>query len=167
MLTHIDELDEHIRNLDDDINNQMKDKEKMAPAAIQEIPGIADASANAIITVLGTDMNRFPTDAHISYLAGLYSGNNESAHKRRSGKTHKENALLRSTLVVCAHSAVQNRKSYFHAQFQRISAHRGKKRAYVAVAHSMLVAIYYILKDSVVFRILVQSITTNSTANER
>lgn len=83
---------------------------------------------------------------------GLCNGNNESAHKRRSGKTRKGNALLRSTLVVCAHSAVQNKKSYFHAQFQRNSAHRDKKRVYVAVAHSMLVAIYHILKDGVVFQ---------------
>ena len=64
----------------------------------------------------------------------------------------KGNALLRSTLVTCAHAATRNKKSYFYAQFMRISAHRGKQRAYVAVAHSMLVAIYHILKDGVVFK---------------
>ncbi len=64
----------------------------------------------------------------------------------------KGNALLRSTLVVCAHSATRNKNSYFYAQFMRISSHRGKKRAYVAVAHSMLIAIYHILKDGVVFK---------------
>ncbi len=64
----------------------------------------------------------------------------------------KGNALLRSTLVVCAHSAVRNKSSYFCAQFNRISAHRGKKRAYVAVAHSILIAIYHVLKDGVPFR---------------
>lgn len=53
--------------------------------------------------------------------------------------------------MVCAHSAIKNKDSYFYAQFQRISAHRGKKRAYVAVAHSMLIAIYHILKDNVLF----------------
>lgn len=90
-----------------------------------------------------------PADAHISSWAGLCPGNNESAHKRKSGKTTKGNALLRDTLVVCAHSAVKNKNSYYSAQFARISAHRGKKRAYVAVAHSMLVAIYRILKDGV------------------
>ena len=62
------------------------------------------------------------------------------------------NALLRSTLVVCAHSAVRNKNSYFYAQFQRIKAHRGAKRAYVAVAHSMLIAIYHVLKDGVAFK---------------
>ena len=60
--------------------------------------------------------------------------------------------MLRNTLVVCAHAAVKNKSSYFSAQFARISAHRGKKRAYVAVAHSMHVAIYHILKDGVVFK---------------
>lgn len=123
VLRHIDELDEHIRNLDDDINNQMKDDEKKASAAIQDITGIAEASANAIISVIGTDMGRFPSDAHISSWAGLCPGNNESAKKRGSGKTCKGNVLLRSTLVVCAHSAVKNNNSYFSAQFQRISAH--------------------------------------------
>lgn len=152
VLCHIDELGEHIRNLDDDINKQMKDDEKKASTAIQDITGIAEASANAIISVIGTDMSRFPTDAHISSWAGLCPGNNESAKKRRSGKTGKGNALLRSTLVVCAHSAVKNKSSYFYAQFQRISTHRGKKCAYVAVAHSMLIAIDHVLKDGVIFK---------------
>ena len=68
------------------------------------------------------------------------------------GRRERGNALLRSTLVICAHSAVKNKKSYFYAQFMRISAHRGKKRAYVAVAHSMLIAIYHILKEGVAFK---------------
>lgn len=67
-------------------------------------------------------------------------------------KTTKGNALLRDTLVVCAHSAVKNKQSYFSAQFARISAHRGKKRAYIAVAHAMLIAIYHVLKDGVMFK---------------
>ncbi len=78
----------------------MKDDEKKASNAIQDITGIAEASANAIILVIGTDMGRFPTDAHISSWAGLCPGNNESAKKCRSGKICKRNALLRSMLVV-------------------------------------------------------------------
>ena len=152
MLKHIDELAAHIKELDDDIDRHMKDDEKVAAAQIQEITGIGNTSAEVVISVIGTDMSRFPTDAHLASWAGLCPGNNESAKKRKSGKTRKGNALLRSTLVVCAHSAVKNKKSYFYAQFQRISAHRGKKRAYVAVAHSMLIAIYHILKDGVPFR---------------
>ncbi len=151
MLTHIDELASHIKELDDNIDRHMKDDEKVAAARIQEITGIGNTSAETIISVIGTDMSRFPTDAHLSSWAGLCPGNNESAGKRKSGKTRKGNALLRTTLVVCAHSAVKHKQSYFSAQFQRISVHLGKKRAYVAVAHSMLIAIYHILKDDVPF----------------
>ena len=152
LLRHLDELNAIIRELDDDIDSFMKPEEKQAAKVIQDIPGIANTSAQAVISVIGTDMGRFPTDAHIASWAGLCPGDNESAQKKKSGKTRKGNALLRETLVVCAHSAVRNKSSYFYAQFMRISAHRGKKRAYVAVAHSMLVAIYHILKDGVVFR---------------
>ena len=152
LLAHLDELNAHIKELDDDIDNSMKPDEKKAVTLLQDIPGIADTSAKGIISVIGTDMERFPTNAHIASWAGLCPGNNESAQKRKSGKTRKGNALLRETLILCAHSAVKNKNSYFHAQFARISAHRGKKRAYVAVAHSMLIAIYHILKDGVVFK---------------
>ena len=152
LLKHIDELNVHIKNLDDDIDNHMNNDEKKAVEAITAIGGIAESSAKAIISVIGTDMNRFPTDAHISSWAGLCPGNNESAKKRYSGKTNKGNNLLRTTLIICAHAAVKMKGTYFSAQFKRISAHRGKKRAYVAVAHSILIAIYHILKDGVKYR---------------
>ena len=152
LLVHLDELNAHIKNLDDEIDNFMKPEEKKASEAIQSIPGIGNTSAQAVISVIRTNMNRFPTDSHIASWAGLCPGDHESAKKRKSGKTRKGNALLRSTLVTCAHSAVRNKQSYFYAQFMRISAHRGKKRAYVAVAHSMLIAIYHILKDGMVFK---------------
>lgn len=152
LLTHLDELNIHIKNLDDEINDFMKPEEKQAAKDIQDITGIGNSSAQAIISVIGVDMERFPTDRHLSSWAGLCPGDHESAKKRKYGKTRKGNALLRSTLVICVHSAVKNKKSYFYAQFMRISAHRGKKRAYVAVAHSMLIAIYHILKEGVAFK---------------
>ena len=152
LLKHLDELNIHIKELDDDIDSFMKPEEKQASAAIQEVTGIGSTSAQAVISVIGTDMGRFPDDAHIASWAGLCPGDNESAKKRKSGKTRKGNALLRETLVNCVHAAVKNKRSYFYAQFMRISVHRGKKRAYVAVAHSMLIAIYHILKDGVVFK---------------
>lgn len=151
LLTHLDELNIHIKNLDDEIDNFMKPEEKKASQVIQDIKGIGNTSAQTIISVISTDMSRFPTDAHISSWAGMCPGDNQSAGKRKSGKTRKGNALLRTTLITCAHAAVKDKSSYFYAQFMRISAHRGKKRAYVAVAHSMLIAIYHILKDGVVF----------------
>ncbi len=147
LLKHVDELDAHIEHLNQDIDNHMKPDEKQAVNAIKDVTGLGVKSAQAVISVIGTDMERFPTDAHISSWAGLCPGDNESAGKRRSGKTRKGNYLLRTTLIVCAHSAVKVKNSYFRAQFQRVSAHRGSKKAYVAVAHSMLVAIYHILKE--------------------
>ncbi|MCI6888481.1 MAG: transposase [Lachnospiraceae bacterium] len=132
LLVHLDELNIHIKNLDDKIDNFMKPEEKQASQAIQNVTGIGNTSAQAIISVIGADMNRFPADRHISSWAGLCPGDNESAKKRKSGKTRKRNVLLRTTLITCAH--------------------RRLKRAYVAVAHSMLIAIYHILKDGVIFK---------------
>lgn len=152
LLSHLDELNEHIRNLDDEIDYFMKPEEQIASAKIQDIPGIGNSSAQAIISVIGTEMDRFPTDRHISSWAGLCPGNNESAQKRRSGKTRKGNSLLRTTLILCAHSAIKVKSSYFYAQYMRICAHRGKKKAILAVAHSMLIAIYHVLKEDVPFK---------------
>ena len=152
ILSHIDELVAHIRELDSRIDGHMKPDEKKAVDAIKDVTGLGVDSARIVISVIGTDMGRFPTDAHIASWAGLCPGSNESAGKRRTGKTRKGNKLLRTTLITCAHSAANSKNSFFHAQFQRVSAHRGSKRAYVAVAHSMLVAIYHILKDGVAFQ---------------
>ena len=152
LLQHIDDLDKYIAELDDEIDDNMSDGDKAHAAELDSIPGIGQDSAKTILAIIGTDMSRFPTAAHLCSWAGIAPGNNESAGKRKSGKIRKGNTLLRSTLVTCAHAATRNKKSYFYAQFMRISAHRGKKRAYVAVAHSMLVAIYHILKDGVVFK---------------
>lgn len=152
LLNHLDELNQHIENLEKEIDDSMKPQEYQAVEAIKEIPGIADASAKAVISVIGTDMERFPTDKHLASWAGICPGNNESAHKRKSGKTTKGNAILKETLVICAHSAARVRDSYFYAQFQRLRSHRGAKKAYVAVAHSMLIAIYHVLKYGTVFK---------------
>lgn len=144
--THIQELDHHIAELDQDINEHMNDEEKKAAEWIQQIPGIGDDSSKIIISVIGTDMSRFPTGKNLASWAGLCPGNHESAGKKKSGRTTKGNKLLRTTLVVCAHSAVQKKDSYFYSLYCRISAHRGKKRAIVAVAHAMLIIIYNMLK---------------------
>ena len=152
VLRHIDDLDSYIKELKDDIDNTMKPDQKLAADAIQDIPGIGENSAKAIISVTGTNMDRFPSAKHLSAWAGLCPGNNESAGKRKNARTRKGNNLLRSTLIICAHSAVRNKTSYFYAQFQRISTRRGTKRAYVAVAHSMLIAIYHILNEGVIYK---------------
>lgn len=93
-------------------------------------------------------MSRFPTAGHISSWSGLCPGNNESAGKRRSGKTRKGNKILKAIMVECAQVAKKNKNTFFYAQYQRLVVKRGKNRAKVAVAHSMLIAIYYMLKEN-------------------
>lgn len=152
LLQHIDDLDKYIAELDDEIDDNMSDGDKTHAAELDSIPGIGLDSAKTILAIIGTDMSRFPTAAHLCSWAGIAPGNNESAGKRLSGRTTQGNKVLKSTLVQCAHAAVKVKTSYFYAQYQRLSIRRGKKRAIVATAHSMLIAIYHVLRDGVVFR---------------
>lgn len=151
VLDHIDDLNERISVLDTMVKDYMTEYET-AIAAIDKLPGVGRRSAEVILAELGTDMSRFPSAAHISSWTGLCPGNHQSAGKRKHGKTTKGNKTLKSILVECAKSARNVKGSYFSAQYQRISARRGKNRATVAVAHSMLIAIYHVLKFGVPFR---------------
>ena len=152
VLKHIDELDKHIAELNDEIDNNMSDGDKARVAQLDSIPGIAPDSAKTILSIIGTDMNRFPSANHLCSWAGIAPGNNESAGKRLSGRITKGNKVLKSTLVQCANAAVRVKSSFFYAQYQRLSVRRGKKRAVVAVAHSILIAIYHMLKYGRIFR---------------
>jgi transposase len=145
-LKHIDFLDEEIKCLDRDIEERMRPFEEDLEL-LDTIPGVARRSAENILAEIGTDMNRFPSEAHLSSWSGMAPGNNESAGKRKSGKTSKGNKHLRSTLIQCALAASHSRETYLSAQYHRIAARRGIRRAAVAVGHSILVIIYHILKN--------------------
>lgn len=151
VLDHIDDLNKRISVLDTMVKDYMTEYEA-AISAIDELPGIGRRSAEVILAEIGTDMSRFPSAAHIASWSGLCPGNHQSAGRRKHGKTTKGNKTLKSILVECAKSARNVKGSYFSAQYQRIAARRGKNRATVAVAHSMLIAIYHILKFGVPFR---------------
>lgn len=150
IIDHIDDLNRRIGELDKMVKEYMAEYES-AIAAIDEIPGIARRSAEVILAEIGLDMSRFPSAAHLCSWAGICPGNYQSAGKRKHGRTRKGNAALKTILTQCAKSAKTVKSSYFSAQYQRISARRGKNRATLAVAHSMLIAIYHILKNKTAF----------------
>ena len=151
IVDHIDDMTRRIDELDG-MMKEYTEKYEQAIEAIDELPGIARRSAEVIIAEIGMDMNLFPSAAHLCSWAGLSPGNNKSAGKRKSGQTTKGNKALKTILTQCAKAARNCKDSYFSAQYQRIAARRGKNRATIAVAHSMLIAIYHVLNEGVAFR---------------
>ena len=147
VIEHIDEISKRILNMDKLIDAYMVEYEENKKK-LEKIPGIGKRSSEIILAEIGQDMSRFPTASHISSWAGICPGNNESAGKRRNGRTRKGNKILKSTLVECAQSAIRKKDSFLYAQYQRISMRRGKKRAIVAVAHTMLIAIYHMINEN-------------------
>jgi transposase len=144
-LRHIDFLDEEIGRLDEEIKRRMLPFEEDLEL-LDTIPGVARRTAETIAAEIGTNMDQFPSAAHLCSWAGLCPGQNESAGKRKSGTTRKGNKKLRSALVEAARAAGRTKNTYLSSQYHRIAARRGANRAAVAVAHSILMIAYYILK---------------------
>jgi transposase len=113
-----------------------------AVTLLDTIPGVARRTAAMLVTEIGTEMTRFPSADHLASWAGVAPGNHESAGKRTAGKTRKGNRFVRTTPVQAAHAAARTRSTDLSAQYRRLAARRGKKRAILAVAHSMLVMAY-------------------------
>jgi transposase len=116
-----------------------------AMTLLDTIPGVDRWTAEVILAEIGLDMSRFPTADHLASWAGLAPGNNQSGGKRYSGRTTKGNHSLSSIMVQAAWSAVRTKETFLKARYHRLAARRGKKRAIVAVAHSMLVSAWHIL----------------------
>lgn len=149
-LRHVDFLAAEIAGLSHEI------EERMRPFAAQvtlaaTIPGIAQRSAEAILAEIGVDMARFPSARHLASWARMCPGTDESAGKRKSGATGVGNPWLRAALVEAAHAAARTKGTYLAAQYRRIAARRGAKRAAVAVGHTILVVLYHLLRDGVVY----------------
>ena len=116
---------------------------------LDSIPGVGERTAQTIIAEIGVDMRRFPSAKHLASWAGVSPGNNESAGKRKSGQTTKGNTALRTALVEAAWAATRTKGTYLRTKYQRLVKRMPKKKALVAVAHTMLVISYHLLSGRV------------------
>jgi len=147
VLSHIEYLDETIGSLSEEIEERLVPLERKREL-LCTIPGVAELTAEVILAELGPDMDRFPSHRHAASWAAICPGNEQSAGKRLSGKTRKGDRWLRTALIEAAQSAAGRTKdTYLQAQYVRVKRRRGHKKAIVAVAHSILVAAYYILRE--------------------
>jgi transposase len=151
LLDHVTHLEGLIARLG------LRIEEVIAPFAeaaerLTTIPGVEQRTAETVIAEIGTDMNQFPTADHLASWAGMCPGNNESAGKRKSGRTTKGSRWLRQVLTQAAWAASHTKDTYLSAQFRRLAARRGKKRALVALGHTLLVIVYHLLKHGVTYR---------------
>jgi transposase len=116
------------------------------------IPGIKEQAAENILAEIGVNMEQFGSEGRLASWTGMCPGNNESAGKRKSGKTTKGNRWLRATLVQVAWAASHTKATYLSTQFRRLAARRGRKRALVALGHTILGIIFYMLKNRTTYR---------------
>lgn len=145
LLCLVDGMDESIERFNDQIRTYCEPYEE-AIVLLDTIPGVGRETAEVIVAEIGTDMSRFPDANHLASWAGVAPGNNESAGKRRSGKTRKGNKALGVALNHAAHGAARTKNTYFSVQYHRLAGRRGKKRAIVAVEHSILVTAYHMIQ---------------------
>ena len=147
LLHQAEHLEGEIEAFDVRLEEQMRPFDD-ALRRLDAIPGINTRAGQCIIAEIGIDMTRFATAHHLASWAGLCPGNNESAGKRRSGKTNFGNHNLKRMLVQVAWAAARTKKSYFHAQYRRLKSRRGHKKAVIAIAHSMLITAWHLLSRS-------------------
>lgn len=143
-LAHIDFLDALIARVSTEIAQRLQPL-AATETLLETIPGVGEWAAEVLLAEIGTDMSRFPTAHHLASWAGLCPGNNESAGKRQSGRTRKGSPWLRTVLVEAAHAASRMQHCSLAAQYHRLAAKRGAKRAAIAVAHALIVLIYAML----------------------
>jgi transposase len=143
-LSHIDYLDEAIGRLSGEIAERLRPFQAEIER-LDTIPGINRSIAEVLLAEIGPDMNRFPDAHHLASWAGMCPGHNESGGRRQSGKTRKGNRWLRQALIEAAHGASHTKDTYLSSQYRRLVGRRGKKRAWVAVGHSLLVIAYHVL----------------------
>lgn len=148
MLGHIDYLEETIGALSQEVDRQLQPFQRQH-ALLRSIPGFQGRTADVVIAEIGVDMSRFPRDGNLASLMGICPGNNRSAGKRKPEKIRRGGRWLKPALTEAAWAAVRANDSYLSAQYHRLVPQKGKKKAIIAVCHSMLIAAYHMLKNDV------------------
>lgn len=151
LLDHLDYLEEQIERFGRRIE-AVSGPFQQAIKAVANLPGFNQRAAQNVVAEIGCTMEQFPSADHLTSWSGVCPGNNESGGKRKSGKTTKGSRWLRLALSQAAWAASRKKDSYFQAQFRRLAGRRGKKRALIGVARSLLVVIYHILKEKTPFK---------------
>lgn len=145
-LDHIDTLDKTIAQIEKEVSQGLEPF-RQAAKLLSTMPGLSEVSANVVVAEIGIDMSRFATPAHLLSWACLCPRNDESAGKRRSTRLRRGGKWLKTTLVQAAWAAIKVKGSYLQAQFHRLRARRGAKKAIIGVAASMLAAAWHMLRD--------------------
>lgn len=143
-LSLLDTLDEAIERVSEEIDQRLG-AEQAAIAFLDTIPGVGQRAAEILLAEIGTDMSRFPSAKHLASWAGMCPGNYESGGKRLSGKARKGSRWLQQVLVEIAHVASKTKNTSLAAHYRRIAARRGKKRALIALGHTILTMVYTLL----------------------
>lgn len=150
LLDHVEFLDERVAECDQEIEKRME-PQSADVERLTSIPGVGVDTARLILAEIGPDMSRFPTHKHLASWAGLCPGNNESAGKRKSGKTRKGSKWLNSGLCEAAKAVARTKKNFLTSLYYRVKARKGPNKATVAVAHAILVIAYHLLKNGTTY----------------
>jgi transposase len=150
-IARLDAADRQIEELDREIAERLSPYRTEA-ALLTTVPGIKDQVSASVLAEIGPDMSQFHGVGHLASWACICPGNNESAGKRMSGRTRKGNVHLKATLVEAANAAVRTKGSYLRDKYFRLKARRGHKRAIVAIAHKILVAVHHILARKIPYK---------------
>jgi len=150
LLDTIQSLEEDVIRIEKRISMAMRQGDNIAER-LKEIPGISETASRDILSEVGTNLATFPNASSLASWAGLCPGNNESAGKRKSGRNPVRKHHLKTIMVEVAHAAVRKNGSYYKDKYYRLKAKCGSRKAIVAIAHRILKAVYYIIKEGASF----------------